>query len=352
MKILISSDSPHAHYFERLGLARAFSTLSHDVLMWDIRNKPAHDMFNEFEPDIFIGQTYNVDRALFKCIASRPALRVVMKAGDWGYISNTWSQETKSQYPILFASEKEKQTILRMKDECGKPDFLFIHYHPDWINQTHNKWTEAGIPVISLMNAADVFDYTGGRFVDDYSSDIAFVGGYWPYKARTLDKYILPLCNPKLDLKIRIFGNQGWNIPQYCGFAPESEVKHIFRSAAICPNVSEPHSQVFGFDIIERPFKLLSNKCFVISDYVEGLDKILGDGLVLAKTPQEFIAKIFYYLENPHEKMEIVERGYKKVIDSHTYFDRAATIMDNLGYSFDAQMIRINKKDVIKRLGL
>ena len=33
---------------------------------------------------------------------------------------------------------------------------------------------------------------------------------------------------------------------------------YIYASAKICPNISEPHSLVFGFDVVERPFKIMS----------------------------------------------------------------------------------------------
>lgn len=59
------------------------------------------------------------------------------------------------------------------------------------------------------------------------------------------------------------------------GFADNTQVKDILASAKICPNLSEPHAQEFGFDVNERCFKLLSNKCFCISDNVASLKKSL-----------------------------------------------------------------------------
>ena len=81
---MISSDGPHAHYYIRMGWARVFNAMGHDVGIWDANEVPVFDAFDEMEPDIFLGQTYNLDRALFKCIKERPHLKVVMRASEWG----------------------------------------------------------------------------------------------------------------------------------------------------------------------------------------------------------------------------------------------------------------------------
>jgi hypothetical protein len=347
MKILISNENDFAHKFEREGLMRAFQYAGMQCAIWDMRGKCSFDAMNEFEPDILITQSYNIDRGLEKCIAARPAMRVICKAGDW------WTNPPNTaKYPVLHASKKEKDTVLRLRDECGKPDFLFIHYHLDYLEMTHGEWTKRGVPVKSSMNAADLFLFTKGQWREEFSGDIAFVGGYWPYKSLTLDKYIKPLCNPELGLKIRVFGNQQWNAPQYCGFCPDHEVKNILKSAAICPNVSELHSEDFGHDVIERPFKLASNKCFIISDYVEGLEKIYGDSIVYAKTTQDFIEKVYHYLKNPQEKMAKIAKAYEITLREHTYFDRAASILDNLNMKYEANNLRIAKMKFIQENGL
>jgi len=76
MKIMISSDGPHAHYYERMAWAKAFNACENQVSVWDIHNVPAFDAFDRFEPDIFLGQSYNMDRAVYQCIKERPHLKV------------------------------------------------------------------------------------------------------------------------------------------------------------------------------------------------------------------------------------------------------------------------------------
>ena len=88
MKVMISSDGGHAHLFQRMAWANAFSVFGIDVALWDCKNTPAFDAFDSFEPDIFLGQSYNLDEPTIKCIYERPHLRIGLRAGDWGVHEN------------------------------------------------------------------------------------------------------------------------------------------------------------------------------------------------------------------------------------------------------------------------
>jgi hypothetical protein len=325
MKILISNDGPSAFYYVRKGLAKAFSVCGHEVVIWNINQKSVYDAFDEFEPDLFLGQTYNATSAVCSAIRERPHMKVIMKAADWGPLTDT----IPHSFPIVRVSETEKKNILDLYNEVEKPDYLHIYYHHNYIEGTHGGWIKAGVPVYSHMLAADVFDYTNGKAMDEFRCDIAFIGGYWQYKAQNIDKYFLPLCKD-FKHKIKIFGNSPWSVPQYCGFAPEGLEKHILASATICPQLHEPHSTEYGFDMSERTFKLLANRCFIVSDYVEGLEKLFGNDLVMAKNPKEFRDKVEYYLQNPKEREQYITEGYNKVISNHTYFHRVYEIFTNL----------------------
>ena len=135
MKILIGSDGKHAHYYQRMAWATAIADSDFQVSMWDCKNVPAFDVFDTFEPDIFLGQAYNLDASLLKCIYERPHLKVGLRAGDWG---DHEPIVDKSKYNILYCSTKEKDILKKLKDETGKPDFVHIHYDAEAIKITHN----------------------------------------------------------------------------------------------------------------------------------------------------------------------------------------------------------------------
>ena len=336
MKILISSDGPHAHYYIRMSWAKVFRAMGHDVVLWEKDHKPAFDAFDEFEPDLFMCQTYHINEALIKCIKQRPHMKVVMRASDWGDMQK---EIDLNKYPILVAQDKEKWLMEKLKAETGRPDFVHNHYTQNWIDVTHNKWNEIGIKPISLIHGADIFDFYLRPPAKELKCDIGFVGGYWPYKAINLDKYLVNLCHPVGDYNIKIFGTSHWPVTQYLGTISSDNIGSLFASATISPNISEPHSQDFGYDVIERPFKILMSGGFCISDYVESManDVFINNEIVFAKTPEEFKTLVDFYVKNPDERLKHMKAGYESVVKNHTYFERVATILENVGWEAEAK---------------
>jgi len=349
MRILIANDSPFAHYFIRLGLSRAFVACGHEVIIWDINKKPTFDAFDEFDPQLFIGQTYNVDDAIIKCVAERPDMKVIMKASDWGNISDSLDRK---RFPVLIANKKEIDNIKRLKDETGKPDFGYIHYMEHRLPETHNHWDSVGLRIESLLSAADVFDFVNGVSKPEYECDMGFLGGRWGYKSVTFDKWFMPLLNPQSDLKVKIFGNQSWGVPQYCGVLPNGEEKHFLKSCSVCPNLSEPHSQAFGYDLLERVWKLWANKCFCISDYVEDFEKIFP-AMPMYRTPKDFMEGIDCWtkvVNNEQTKQDIIDECYDLVINSGTYFHRISHIFNKLDCKNESEDAIITYRDIKGKL--
>jgi spore maturation protein CgeB len=324
MKVLISNDGLHAHYYQRMAWANAFRSCGIDVAIWDVKKLPAFDVFDKFEPDIFLGQSYNLDEATIKCIYERPHLKVGLRAGDWGSHKEFVDQ---SKYNILFLSQKEKEILKKLKNETGKPDFVHIHYTPQAIEFTHDSFKSIGIKPISLMMCADTISYGNAKFDPELECDIGFVGGFWPYKGKVITPYLFPLLNPVGKYKVKIFGNQPWKVNQYCGMINDDKVKDLFISAKICPNLSEPHAQAFGFDVNERIFKILYAGGFCISDNVEGYKTTFEKSVVYADSPADFQEKIDFYLKNPLDRIKIATDGNKHVKQHHTGFHRVAQIL-------------------------
>ena len=128
------------------------------------------------------------------------------------------------------------------------------------------------------------------------------------------------------EYNVKIFGNQSWYVNQYCGLIKDHKVKDLFFNAKICPNLSEPHAQKFGFDVNERIFKVLCAGGFCISDNVEGY-KMFGDGIVIADSPQDFREKIDYYLNDECARVSIASKGRDLVLKKHSNQVRALEIL-------------------------
>ena len=343
MKIMICSDGAHAHLYQRTAWVNALNAAGVQAVLWDKNTIAAFDAFDQFEPDIFLGQSYNLDSPTMKCIYERPHMRVGLRAGDWG---DHEKEVDKERYNILFCSQKEKDILKRLKEETGKPDFVHIHYDDEAIKVTHNHFESIGIKPISLMMCADTFVYRGGRLDPKLECDIGFVGGYWPYKGQVINPYLMPLLEDADKYKTKIFGNQPWPANQYCGLIADEDVKNLFVSAKICPNLSEPHAQKFGFDVNERIFKILYAGGFCISDNVASY-KMFGDGIVVADSPTDFRDKIDHYLKKPGERMDIALKGYQYVLENHTGFHRISQILQELGLDTIASNILSKYKESV-----
>lgn len=330
MKILIAGDGYHAHHYQRMAWANAFMGCGIEVAIWDTKQNAAFDVFDMFEPDIFMGQAYNLDRATIKCIKERPHLKVGLRAGDWG---DQTSEIDRDKYNILTCSNKERQMLEELKNQTGQPEFIHIHYTPEAIKHTHGNFEKIGIKPISLMMCADVASYDNASFDQALECDIGFVGGFWSYKAQVIKPYLFPLLHPFGEYHTKIFGNQPWKVNQYCGMIDDDKVKDLFVSAKICPNLSEPHAQAYGFDVNERIFKILYAGGFCISDNVKGYKDVFGDGVPLAENPDNFRELVNHYLQNPDDRLELAKKGHSLVKNNHTNFHRIAQILDEFGYS-------------------
>lgn len=323
--------------YVRSGWGRVFAALGHEFIFWRPDRKPAFDVFGEFDPDIFIGTTYDLDRATAKCIRARPHMKVALYASAWGRMADEIPDE---EYPITRVRLIEKKMLEELKKEAGRPDFVFSHVSDRYLDGLLGGWRDIGIEPAGILNAADTFAYMGGTSRQEFACDVAFVGGYWPYKARNLDRYLLPLCHPSASLRVKIFGNQPWPVAQYLGLLDDEDARDVFASATVCPNVSEPHSTdfVFGYDVVERPFKVAAAGGFCISDYVEGMKDIFTNGEVpMFRDPKEFQEAVRFYAHHPEAREPMMSAARETVLARHTYFHRVAQMLELLGYTEEAE---------------
>ena len=324
MKVLISHEHNASHYIYT-GIANAFSLNGHKCLFWDKESSPAFDVFDIFEPDMFIGQGYNLDRATIKCINSRPNLKTLLKVGCWGPVCSDVDVE---KYPILNATAEEIKSVESID---SKNLVLFNYVHPNRKDYLMASWENAVSKTIGLLPAADPSVYFPEIADESLKCDLSFVGGYWPYKGQNLDKYIVPLCYPIGKYNIKIFGNQAWPVSQYMGMIGDETVRSLFSSSLICPNVSEPHANVFGFEVNERIFKLAACKAFFISDPIASLTEDIftnGEALV-AKDEKDFHKLVDETINNPEIRDQHMAACYETVMKKHTYAHRTQQIMES-----------------------
>lgn len=345
MRILIANDNKNAHSFIRSAFSKALAVSGHETILWNTWQKPVYDAFDEANPDLFFGQGYNLTPAFVKCIEERPDMSLVLRVSDWSKFND---ELDKTVYPVLTASKKEIQF---MKHIQTLPNKLVVHTHhcKEYLEQTHRRWIENGFNLYAFENFGDIFEYTNGKYVEEYKCDLVYLSGYWSYKAKTIDKYILPLCNPNKNYNIRIFGNSPTPSSKYCGQLNENNVKDICKSAKINLSCHEPHSLDFGYDATTKYVNLALNKSFFISDYVEGEKNRLVDG-IFCKTPEEYFNQIDYFLTQKQRRQDIVNILYNITLTNHTAFERMIDIFNQL--NLPIRELQDGKKLVIKKKNL
>lgn len=316
-------DGYHAHHFERLGWFNALNRAGLPVAYYDCKKESAFDVFDQLNPTVFIGQSYNLDRATIKCIKARPQMKVILRAGNFS--SN---EEMMNDPNVLCTTEQEYRILGSLLEEIDKPDLVYCHYLQEDMEITHDKFrTKLGIKILGVPMSADLDTYYNGSYNDLFESDIAFVGGYWPYKGQIIDQYLTPLC-ANYDYKIKIFGNRIWpHVNQFCGFIDDHHVKDLFASAKVCPNLSEPHSHTYGIDVNERAFKVLAAGGRCVMDNVAAAKKIFGNHVLFAENPKDFKEKVDNIIKNPYDTTE----SKQFVVNNHTNYHRVASMLENVG---------------------
>lgn len=317
-----------AHKFERLGLAKAFKYSGHEVALWNPDGKSPYDQFDEFTPDLFIGNGFELSEALINVLLENPEIRCWLKLGDFG---SAYNDKCLDGFNILMASENEKINISRLTKKLRV--WGGAHY---WAGRkdTHSYWENYGVIPLHSTLGCDVFSYcNNSRVIEAFKCDFGMISGLWPYKEQTASKYLYPLMYPDNAFNIKIFG-YGWGTPYYCGPADEAAERHILKSQSISINLHEPHAldKNLGWELNERSFKLLGNGCFIVSDKPKDLAEHIfnNNEIAFAENPAEFRELIEYYLKYPDKKQAFIDRGYAKVMASETYFHRIAYLMANI----------------------
>lgn len=329
MKILIR-DEPMASHFIYEGLANELTHQGNEVKFWNCKQNSAFDAFNLIEPDIFVGQGYNLDRATLKCINTRPNLKVFLKVGIWSDDFNAVYGIKTPKYPVLIASDSERSLVEQIENKDRIT--VFNYCHPNKVDFVIGGWTNIVRSTWGLLPAADIYTYYPVSPDEKLRCDIGFVGGYWGYKGQNLDRYIIPLCLPIGKYNVKLFGTQAWGVLQYLGYANNDTVRKLFCSAKVCPNIHEPHAcdpNLFG-DITPRTFNIIACQGFCISDYVEDYNLCFVENeLPMVKTPQEFFDLVDFYKQekNSSQRQEIIDKCYQRVMQEHTYSNRITEFM-------------------------
>lgn len=306
MKILMNKRFAFAWGYITDSLMSAFADKGHEVQRYT--NDP--NQWTSFDPDVYIGCSGHKEN-----IPNNRRAKVAIHVNPYG--------------PVDLGQFNENNTD-REWVAANKADLVFGYGSKnDAIMWSH--WTsKLGIPWVPMPVAGDRLQYHDlGLW---RHNDVVYLGGRWPYKAKTIDAYLLPVLD-SYQHAIKGYGN--WP-PQYkVDRLPEDGSNQFLNTGKIGPCISEAHTHQFGFDIPERAFKLALAGVLAIHDPVPSI-KAMIPSMVVARDAQDYKRLVGYYLSNSDIAKDTAKRQKEEVLNNHTYHHRCSTLLHGLGFHQEA----------------
>jgi spore maturation protein CgeB len=160
---------------------------------------------------------------------------------------------------------------------------------------------------------------------------MAFVGGYWGYKAMQFDRYLKPYAD-----QLKVFGYSTWPYAGYGGQLPVSKEPSLYRQARLSPTINEPHVEMMGVDQNERVFKVLGSGGMTITDatttYREWFTR---DELLVPENISEYHDMVRLALNDDGFNHRQRESGRRAIQERHTYAHRAREVLKYLNITVD-----------------
>lgn len=207
-------------------------------------------------------------------------------------------------------------------EEYDEYDYVFIASEK-WAHKLKDKLS---IPVEPLLQCTDP-EVFYPEPSSEYKHEVLFVGN-GRKNSRKIIKDLLPTTKDfslygkywgdKVDPKY-IFGEH----------IPNIELHKAYSSCEILLNDHWDDMREKGF-ISNRLFDGFASGSFIISDKIDGAEKIFNNELVTYSDAEELNRLIDYYLEHKTEKNQKVEKCRSIVLEDHTFEARVSRILEIL----------------------
>jgi len=245
---------------------------------------------------------------------------------------NSWFSKEERYYKLNAIPRLSSPGWVRKRVLESEPSFVFT-ISPVRSFEFYDQWTNQGLQLYSLPLAWDNTTYPDNPSIDPefMNVEIAFVGGYWKYKAKQLDRYLKPYA-----ARLTVFGYSRWPYGNYGGLLSILREGSLYRQAKVSPVINEPHVAMMGIDQNERVFKVLGSGGFAVTDVVEGYREWFSeDELIVPKDINQFHDMINLAIDNPEFSSGYRKRGQKAVLERHKYSHRARRVLEILNLKLE-----------------
>lgn len=336
-----SMDTIYAQRTIYNGYKNAFEDLSHKFYTFTA-NQNLETFLDDNSIDLFITSSHFYYQKFidFKILKSfrNLGLKVFTKIDFWNSpISRFRINEAKGL-------KSDIKTVNLIKD--GILGDVYFHVVEQSDERMNGFEQETGYKYHTIPLAADKIALNNSLYINEYFSDISFIGTYLPEKKHFFREQVFPLRN---TYRLKIYGQDWNNWDRFLGWVQKfgqyynisnlrsikkptlqlSDEAKIYSSSKISINVHEEFQKKFGGDCNERTFKIPLCGGFEITDDVACIRKYFEDGkeIIIAKNKKDWFDKIDYYINNPDKRKTIIEAGRQRVIKEHTYHSRVEQII-------------------------
>ncbi|MFA5767781.1 MAG: glycosyltransferase [Candidatus Paceibacterota bacterium] len=197
-------------------------------------------------------------------------------------------------------------------------------------------WDRNKLPWVPMATAGDATIFKSTNGTHD-KCDIGYIGGRWPYKAKGIDTYLLPVLRDKA-ISHMVYGWGNWPADLPVRRIADKDVPAFLANCRIVPCISEPHTLEHGIDLPERAFKAALSGAVIVHDPAKGLDRYLPH-VITASNPKVFHYEIKGLLKDHSWLPKIAQQQRDDVLEAHTYHHRMATLMSAMGFSDTASSL-------------
>jgi len=284
----------------------AFSRLRIDkMISYDLFEK----IFSKIKPDLFITEWYFPE--MLKAAKKIGATTLLWCLDDPMIFEENWFYgkwfEYASMFDHVFTFSKGATSKYREKG-ISRVDWLPLFYDPTIIGPT-----ESG---------------------KDKPYPLSFVGNRFRDREPACRRILMPLVE-SLRGSMHIFGSGWTGDPQISsatlhGSIPRTSLGQVFSDSMISLNLHREPSYRFIGSLNYRTFEIAGAGCFQLIEYIRGVEDVfrLGTEIVVARSGEEAVELVRYYLEKSDERERIAERAKRRAAADHTVAQRIDKILE------------------------
>lgn len=227
-----------------------------------------------------------------------------------------------------------------IEDPVGFDNTLFLAKKADFVFTTTQeciaKYKQHGITADLLLFACNPAYHKAGTFNADYDVDLALAASCYQWETRRQGYRIILGAAKESKRSLMVWG-AGWDRKHGQAILGDPSLYHGYFSNSALPDLCSSAKIILGVQCdgssltqtSMRPYEVLGCRGFHLTQWTKATAHLFKEGrhLVTARTPEEALKKIKFYLARPSARERIAKQGQRFVYKFHTYEQRVRDII-------------------------